>query len=648
MIKPERMARVLILGPISKKDAVIERLQEMRLLHVRDFRDEDEALKAGTPREFVERDSDILLKLRLASSKARLGPSKNDGIRLDEATLEDEIHSDNGHLRRTIDHVLRLSEEIVIARSKVQVLNDRIAFLQEVQDIGLDMEDLDRFGSISLVMGSMERRLDRTLRSSFPGILVRRPPKWRSETVAIFVPSGDLKALREFLSNSRFTELRIPDLPRPPRIKSAADLIGSYSSEISRLGSEIDKAESRIQSEMSKDRVRFLAAEEFLTMKVQREELAPRIAEGKVSFAIDGWVPHGRLKQLDRLRTDLGGDIAIVETKDDKDDAPTLLNNPRPVKDFELFTRMYSPPKEGEIDPTAILTISFPLFFGFIVGDMGIGLMMAGFALFLRKYKFIGIGGRDLSNVLLIAAASSFLWGIVFGEVFGIPLAHEEGFDYSIQGLFGIHLPYHGLISKIGDVKVLMLGSIVAGYVHLLLGLGIGAYNESHHSMKRAVLGKGGWMLILTGFFMIIFLVLSGIRTPFNAAFVALPCLFIGVASLIAGEGVLTVLEVLSIFTNTLSYVRLFAVGLAKAGIAIAADSITLKIVTGDLWPIGLLLFISAHFGLMLLAILSAGLHSIRLNYVEFFSKFYEGGGSPFSPFGSIRRLTKKGERDGN
>jgi V/A-type H+-transporting ATPase subunit I len=248
----------------------------------------------------------------------------------------------------------------------------------------------------------------------------------------------------------------------------------------------------------------------------------------------------------------------------------------------------------------------------------------------------------------LISAASSFLWGLIFGEVFGIPLAHEEGFDYSIQGLFGITLPYHGLISKIADVKLLMMGSIVAGFLQLLLGLSIGAYNEYHHNKRRAILGKGGWILILTGFFTIIFLVLGGIDLPFNGAYIALPCLVLGIAGLIAGEGVLTTLETLSILTNTLSYVRLFAVGLAKAGIAIAVDSITLKIISGDMWPIGIIAFFGAHFALMFLAILSAGLHSIRLNYVEFFSKFYEGGGLLYAPFGFIRRLTKRGEKDGS
>lgn len=192
MIRPERMARVLIIGPRTKQDAVIERLQEMNLLHVRDFKEEDHILRTGRNGEEVSSDAELLYMLRLARSKADLRIAPGKGRKFSERDLEREVRSDDGRVNMTVRHVLGLSEEIVKARNKAQMIDDRISFLRQCIELGLRVEDLERFESVSLILGTLERRADRGIVQHFPGILVRRPKRTRSDLVAFFLPSERL------------------------------------------------------------------------------------------------------------------------------------------------------------------------------------------------------------------------------------------------------------------------------------------------------------------------------------------------------------------------------------------------------------------------------------------------------------------------
>jgi V/A-type H+-transporting ATPase subunit I len=239
-------------------------------------------------------------------------------------------------------------------------------------------------------------------------------------------------------------------------------------------------------------------------------------------------------------------------------------------------------------------------------------------------------------------------------------VAHADELSWS--GLLGIDIPkvlfsvgdfslQLGYFSKLGDVKILLYISLWIGIVHLLIGLGLGFYNMTlRHGMKHAILEKGSWIMIMIGFALVALIVMIDVLIRGNPLEFTSPTFLIGIVLLavgallaIKGEGGKAIIELPEVMSNVLSYTRLIAIGMSKAGMALAFNFIALELIApggGIMLLLGLLVFIVGHLMIFILAIISAGLHSIRLQYVELFTKFYEGGGLEFNPLKVIRKHT--------
>jgi len=298
-----------------------------------------------------------------------------------------------------------------------------------------------------------------------------------------------------------------------------------------------------------------------------------------------------------------------------------------------------------ELNPTGFI---FSIFFGFIIGYLGYGILVIILGLYLRKRYIFGIGGRGVGNPLLI--------GGIFACIFGAVVFSEA---------FGFHLPHHPMIHKLeieGVIELLVL-SIVAAFVHLGLGFIIGFFNNVRRNLKHAI-AKIGWIFVLFAIFLLLMLMAEGTqvggwvctnilfsiqKNSMDAAGLKVPVfsiyfLIIGFIMLIVFEGALAAMEILSLVGNVASYLRLAAVGVAKGATAMAFNSMFLPMIVGGniiFIILGGLMLVMMHALVFLLGTISAGIQSLRLNYVEFFLKFYEGGGTKFKPFGYARRYTR-------
>jgi V/A-type H+-transporting ATPase subunit I len=212
----------------------------------------------------------------------------------------------------------------------------------------------------------------------------------------------------------------------------------------------------------------------------------------------------------------------------------------------------------------------------------------------------------------------------------------------------------HYGISKVGDVTFLLRISIYIGIIHVMLGFIVGFVNAKiQHGTREAFFEKGGWIMTFVGLVMFAYAMTEIMiaKQPFEGT--PLYILMAGIALMVAGiavsfkkEGIQAVLEVPGLFGNILSYARLTAIGMSKAGMALAFNYISITMIAAGLGGIpgiivGLLMFSFLHLVIWVLAILSAGLHALRLQYVEMMSKFFVGGGKEYEPLEIKRKNTK-------
>ncbi len=370
------------------------------------------------------------------------------------------------------------------------------------------------------------------------------------------------------------------------------------------------------------------------------------------------------------------------------DEPPVVLNNLTPAKPFELMVKMVSQPKYSELDPTLLVFLTYPFAFGFMIGDIGYGIlyMLIGYGAW---QAFDSDAGRAIGSIAIWAGIFTVAFGYLYDDVFGVHMAD-----------LGIALPLAGTLTKglqTTEWAILWIVlSLVFGLLHLNVGLVMGFINELSHGLKAAVLERGSWILTMNGLFVWIFslhlvgekpeflvgeeavlnLFLGFEGLPEVVGLVGLAAFGVGIVMVGVGEGVAGVAEVPAwAFGHVLSYLRMVAVLLAKGGMAFVVNVLVFGAFvtdgytefalfgppTGDvsfqglIW-IGLgadsilvaivaligavLVFVLGHILVLLLGITAAGIQMLRLEYVEFFQKFYEGGGEEYEPFGGDRATT--------
>lgn len=371
------------------------------------------------------------------------------------------------------------------------------------------------------------------------------------------------------------------------------------------------------KEEMRNSLAEIIKYEVMLSRELEKLEAPLLFRKTKRVYCVKGFVPSDKLMELKRkLKERIGnayymGDEAISRKKD----APILLDNPKTVKPFELFLNLYALPKYSEIDPSMITFLTFPLIFGAMLGDIGYGIITL--LMFLVMKKFLP-QIKGFLNILILASLWTILFGVLFGEFFGA------------EAIFGYEL--HPYIHRLHDINELLIFSLIIGIIHINLGLIIGFINEYRmHGIKAAFLEKASWILLQIGAGVLGYGVYAKMSILPGIALIILSA-----ALIYLGEGVKGLVELPGIFSNILSYARIMAIGLSSAALAVVINEFAAEMFHQGIGGIigAILLLLVGHFINIILGLLGPFLHSLRLHYVEMFSKFYKGGGKPFRPFG--------------
>lgn len=362
-------------------------------------------------------------------------------------------------------------------------------------------------------------------------------------------------------------------------------------------------------------------------LEEQRDELAvySSFAHTDYTFVAKGWIPRRLIpKAGERLEQVFGGRVVLAEvpaTPDELKRAPTCFANPAWARPFEFFVRLMGAPQYQEVDPIPFMAVFFPLFFGLIVADVGYGLCILAIALFIR-WRYAGRDWlRELSAIFVISSIPTIIFGYLFGELFG-DLGELMGWLHPVT-LVGVTW------SRTEAMVPLLVLSIAIGVVHIFLGLGLGVANAVAQRNRRHLCEKCGMIAVTLGILLALLAAIGTLAPPL--LIVGAVLLVLGLPLLIYGGGVRGAVEIMGTVGNIMSYARLMAIGMASVMLAVVANELGGAVGTA---LVGGLIAALLHLMNLVMGMFSPFIQSVRLHLVEFNSKFFEGGGRPYRPFG--------------
>jgi V/A-type H+-transporting ATPase subunit I len=629
MLKPEQMSRLLIVASKDQMAPVISALYRHHLFHIEDFVEAGaqgyEGFKIGTPLSGASEASGDLVKIRAIQNAFSI---KSEDFEVKERHNQSALQ---GLIERELPAIEQEVEELTGKRSKldtkVKEYEQKIAEITPFIGVPGDLDLYRGYSNFVVFAGYVAKEVS----ISVPHEMFFAKGKGKHFMVVI-VPVEQRNVVEGALQEAGYQAVTIPDESGIPQ-----DRITFYNEQITLLKKENEETNRKLEAIKEKHAGFLVACEEILKVQVEKTEAPLRFATTNETFVAEGWVPTGSVETIRQALVDATGGkifVTVVPTDPEHDSVPVEYHNPSFAKPTQMLMDVYSRPKYTEIDPTLTLSIVFPLFFGLILGDVGYGLILLAMCLVLQKF----LKGEEVSLLLKVlrnASISSIFFGLLFGEFLGFALPWRPVI-FSRHLNIGAHSAGHG-----PQIPELMMLAIWIGILHITLGRVLGIINHARQDhgdhRTKAVMANFGWLAVMWGLLIVIWSIAA--------------LLIIGIL-LIARDSVLEIIELPTIISHVLSYTRIVAVGLSSVAIAMVVNFISIGMliepqlgnitITGVLLIImGVAVFLIGQTLNLALGILGSGLHSIRLHYVEYFTKFYKGGGKKYSPFGLNRRFTE-------
>lgn len=447
-----------------------------------------------------------------------------------------------------------------------------------------------------------------------------------------------LEEVEDLLASYDFTPVELAEVKGPP-----AEEIKALEAERKNLLAHREELVKRAE-ELSDRRPRVVLYHEYLVNERKKREIVGDFAHTAKAFAVEGWIREADEDALRELLRSIGSEVEVeISEPTPEDRPPTITEQPGWRKPFWLLTRLYGYPDYREFDPTAAMTPFFVVFFGMCLGDFGYGVVFSLICWQMRKRLVVSPKIKDFLKLLIYAGVSAAVFGVLGGSYFGIKFDSLPSFLQKAAVLLPIEsektgqggpMPFLYLALGLGALQ------LVTGYVIELVD------NMRNGRVKDAVYDQVSVLGLI-----------AGIGLTALGALLSLPVASWCGAILAAAAGVLMVAtggrESRSIFGklanglfalygtvtgllgDTLSYVRLFALGLATTLVAFVVNDIGRQLLGIPL--LGYLLLavvaVAGHAFNLGMSFLGAFVHPLRLQYVEFFSKFYDNGARPYDPF---------------
>lgn len=516
--------------------------------------------------------------------------------------------------------------ELANLDSNITKLQAEIDTLIPWQDLDVAFSEIKDLKNTSYFLGTIAKSYEDTLLEELSNAYVEIISRSSNDiNLLILSNKEDSENVSEVLRGVGFSAFKTEHKDVPMK------LILEFKHQIEELQSKKFFIEEEIAS-FEEDLKKLELAYDYFVSKVERVKVSTNFLKTKNICAIQGWIAQEDNEELKSICSNtLKNDyyIEFEDVKEDEiDDVPIKLKNGELVSAFESVTGMYSYPKYNQIDPTPLLAPFYLIFFGMMVADVGYGLLVLIGAALALKFLKLDEGKKDFAKFFLYLSFPTIFFGAIYGSFFG---------DI-------ITLPTQ-IIDTNKDVMTIVILSLALGVIQIFFGLFIKVYSLIRiGKAKDALLDPGSWIITL--------LSIGGIAA---VKFLKLPNIlgniFIGTAIIGAilivigggreekstgakiGQGLYSLYGITGYVGDLVSYTRLMALGLAGSSIAGALNLLIHTLPGVAAIVIGPILFVLFHIFNLGLSLLGAYVHTARLQYVEYFGKFYEGGGRPFKAF---------------
>ncbi len=657
-----KMSKLRLLALNSDKNRLLDSLSRTACTQIKTVSADYGGLSAGkeNPDNAVRKEIDDL-RLAISAVEAAVYEKGDKAIAVTPDGF-DVSESEYSAVFSRREEILSKAKAIITIRDEISALKSKVAECDGEQNgykpyVGVK-EKFSSFisrGRIKIYFGLVPSSLSQTALNALSGLDNAYAELFTGDGQTAPIAAviyGDTEKAEAALSENGFTACRYTgDYTAETKIKE----IANEKSEISR---QIKDFENRIIKSVN-DARDFKILCDRLTFETEKASSESKFLNTDSAFILEAFVPAGKEEKVRRAieRTTENAEIEFTAATDD-DLPPTYTVNKPLAKNFEFVTNMYSYPHYGALDPNAVMGFFFSLFMGIVVADAGYGIFMAiACALYSKKARG---GMKSLANILSLSGLFAIPFGCLFDSFFGYPLVHtvisaKFGAGNAYAEFYTAHIDPIKSFSSVAGISIptMLLWSLAFGALHMAVGYFLKGVHEFSNRNYLSGIGEGlSWtffMLGLVGFaFSMIESVDAAVAVPVknvSLTVIAVSLLISVTVAAINGKGFgkvtgafVSVYGIINIISDILSYARIYGLMLSGSQIAtiftnsIAIDLLFPKGVGGVIG--GVLVIVFGNAFNLAMGVLGAYIHVSRLQYVEFFGKFFEGEGEPFRPLG--------------
>ncbi len=528
-----------------------------------------------------------------------------------------------------IEELKACKDEIIALKADRQKQNNLLASMAPYKNMGASFSRFKDTKTVNVLLGEVKNERLPLLESiNEKGGEYEVFGGEAASGVAIIIPKGKREDIQEILTEVEFALCPIAEN------KTASQIIEECYANIDNIDKQSDRLVEKIMTFESL-REDVMKLYDYLTLEVAKSQSRNNTQVTEATYYLEAWLPQSESQRVEKELTDSPLSLAfLIRDPLEGEEVPTLAVNNGVVTPYESVTNMYSVPFYKEIDPNAGVAFFFFLMFGIMLSDAGYGLLLtlgAGLVLAIRRPPK---GQLNLVKIVFMGGISTIIWGFLFGSYFGVS-AKDIGIWY--------------WFNPIEEPMPLLVVSLAVGLIQMFVGMAINMV---------ALIKKGQWLWGISSAFSWYFLALGigGIALASKlgswAKYVGIVLLVLGLVMLmLAGTfgkkgakkvtGAFSSLYgIINFFSDLMSYTRLFGLGLATGVIAMVFNQIA-EVISGML-PVkflgvivSIVIYLVGHIFNVAINSLGAYVHNSRLQFVEYFGKFYTGGGQLFAPLGS-------------
>ncbi len=645
-------------------DDVIQSLHENGLMQIIDIsREESEShqLNPGKPdeetmllSEYENRLTTLITilnkhKQKKTGFKAMLEPEVFEKETVDETSLE-ELYSYSESVIGPIESIIRSSQQ------EYDQIIERIDQLKEHQkqtswfsSFQFSLDDLGKSEYLIIKAGKTSTlpALQKTIEQEKYIALYSQPlikgknPEW---SVILVGHISQLKTV-ERLTAEHLQEITLPKISLTPK-----EAQKHFQKEIKEAQQKKQKIHSDLQDLANHHLSQLLSTREQIQLEHIQKQIPSQLASTEETILIQGWVLASNNEKLQSELNQVTNDHIIFESKKpstNPDNPPTHLDTPAWAESFKTLLSLFAIPKYNELNPTIMMGIFFIIFFGIMLGDAGYGIIILLLSMFgylkfgkispmIKNWGFMGIW------LGLVTTFVGFLTYSIFGNLIHLIIQGESTQLMYQFSVLNVQFP----IDSLKDPITILTVALVLGIVHLNIGVIYGLIQAfMQKKYKEMLTEKLCWIPLQIGGGALIGYFILDWTLPQPLFYLSAVLVVIGLIQLIYASGPIGFFDITGYVGDWLSYARLLALGLATAGMALAFNVVSQLL--GEMIPfIGIIvtvvLLLVLHLVNLAISALGAGVHSLRLQYVEFFNRFYEGGGHEFTPLKIKRKYTQK------